>query len=384
MSRLRRMTVAIAVLVASALAAGLPGINTASAAKTKRFDQRTVRAIDAIVSATKNGAGVPGMVVGVWDPKRGTLLKGYGTGNLAQPASTIASDDHVRIASITKSFTATAILQLVARKQLALDAHLSEFVSDIPNGDTITVAQLMNMTAGVFSYTEDETFLTDYFADPQFPFTAQDALAIVRAHTPDFAPGTDIHYSDSNYVLLELIAEKVTGMRLGEVIQKRILDRVELDATSYPTTDSMPEPFSHGYLSQPLGGPRDVTLGNPGVAGGAGAMISTVEDLHRWAVALGTGSLLPKALQRERLRTRAIVDTPKLTISYGMGITNLNGFLGHDGGILGYATAMFYLPEEKATIVVASNSDNVSAQSALWTFIGIASYLYPEQFPKGL
>ena len=167
MSRLRHMTVAVAVVVAIALAAGLPGVNAASAAKTKRFDQRTVRAIDAIVSATKNGAGVPGMVVGVWDPKRGTLLKGYGTGNLAQPASTIASDDHVRIASITKSFTATAILQLVAKKQLALDAHLSEFVSDIPNGDTITVAQLMNMTAGVFSYTEDETFLTDYFADPQ-------------------------------------------------------------------------------------------------------------------------------------------------------------------------------------------------------------------------
>jgi hypothetical protein len=86
-------------------------------------------------------------------------------------------------------------------------------------------------------------------------------------------------------------------------------------------------------------------------AGGAGAMISSLEDLHQWG---------------------------------GLGISNLNGFLGHDGGILGYATAMFYLPKAKATIVVESNSDNVSAQSALWTFIGIASYLYPEQFPKGL
>ena len=91
-----------------------------------------------------------------------------------------------------------------------------------------------------------------------------------------------------------------------------------------------------------------------------------------------------QSLQQERLETHPLVTTPKLTIAYGLGITNLNGFLGHDGGILGYATAMFYLPKAKATIVVESNSDNVSAQSALWTFIGIASYLYPEQFPKGL
>ena len=185
-------------------------------------------------------------------------------------------------------------------------------------------------------------------------------------------------------MLLELIAEKVTGEPLGDTIQSQILDKVELDATSYPTTDAMPDPFSHGYLAQPLGGPRDVTLGNPGVAGGAGAMISSLEDLHKWAVTLGTGALLPKSLQQERLRTHPLVTTPKVKIAYGLGITNLNGFLGHDGGILGYATAMFYLPKAKATIVVESNSDNVSAQSALWTFIGIASYLYPEQFPNGL
>jgi D-alanyl-D-alanine carboxypeptidase len=323
-------------------------------------------------------------VVGIWDPQRGTLVKGYGTGDLTDPQSTIATDDHVRIASVTKSFTATAILQLVAAKKLSLDAHLSEFVPDIANGDAITVAQLLDMTAGVFSYTEDDTFVTNYFANPQMPFTAQDALSIVRAHEPDFAPGTSVHYSDSNYVLLELIAEKVTGEPLGDTIQSEILDKVGLDATSYPTTDAMPDPFSHGYLAQPFGGPRDVTLGNPGVAGGAGAMISSIEDLHKWAVTLGTGTLLPKSLQQERLRTHPLVNTPKVKISYGMGITNLNGFLGHDGGILGYATAMFYLPKAKATIVVESNSDNVSAQSALWTFIGIAAYLYPEQFPKGL
>jgi D-alanyl-D-alanine carboxypeptidase len=385
--RCRSAAVAVALtLVVSVVAVSAsPSIEaTASAAKPKTFNASTIRAIDAIVNAAKNGAGVPGMVVGIWDPKRGTLVKGYGAADVTQPQTTIAADDHFRIASITKSFTATAILQLVAAKKLSLDAHLSEFVPDIANGDAITVAQLLEMTAGVYSYTEDDTFVSNYFANPQMPFTAQDALTIVRAHQPDFAPGTDIHYSDSNYVLLQLIAEKVTGQPLGNIIQSHILDKVGLDATSYPTTDTMPDPFSHGYLEQPIGGPRDVTLSNPGVAGGAGAMISSLEDLHTWAVALGTGALLPYSLQQQRLQTGTLVTTPTIKFSYGMGITNVNGFLGHDGGILGYATAMFYLPEAKATIVVESNSDNVSAQSALWTFIGIASYLYPKQFPNGL
>jgi D-alanyl-D-alanine carboxypeptidase len=380
-----RRGVVIAAVVGLASVAVAPLMSApAAAASTKKFDPTTIRAIDAIVNATKNGSGTPGFVVGIWDPKRGTLIKGYGTGDLTDPQSTIATDDHVRIASVTKSFTATAILQLVAANKLSLDAHLSEFVPDIANGDAITVSQLLGMTAGVFSYTEDDTFVTNYFANPQMPFTAQDVLSIIRAHDPDFAPGTSAHYSDSNYVLLQLIAEKVTGEPLGDTIQSQILDKVGLDATSYPTTAAMPDPFSHGYLAEPYGGPRDVTLGNPGIAGGAGAMVSSVEDLHTWAVALGTGALLPKSLQKERLVTHPLVTTPKIKLAYGLGITNVNGFLGHDGGILGYATAMFYLPKAKATIVVESNSDNVSADSALWTFIGLAAYLYPEQFPKGL
>ena len=381
-TRRRVRTVGVALVASMALVPALAW--PAEANHGKRFDPKTIRAIDAIVNATKNGSGTPGVMVGIWDPKRGNFVKGYGTKDLADQQPPLTAKDRVRIASVTKSFTATAVLQLVAGKKLSLGAHLSEFVPDIENGDAITVQQLLDMTAGVYSYTEDQTFLTSYFANPAFPFTTDDALGIVRAHSADFAPGTNTHYSDSNYLLAGLIVEKVTGRPLGDVIQRQILDKVDLSGSSYPTATTMPDPFSHGYLAQPLGAPRDVTESNPGAAGGAGAMISDLDDLHAWAVALGTGTLLPKNLQRLRLKTRPLVDTPKLKVAYGMGVTNVNGFIGHDGGILGYATAMFYLPEEKATIVVESNSDNVSAQSALWTFIGLASYLYPDQFPNGL
>ena len=292
----------------------------------------------------------------------------------------------MRIASVTKSFTATAILQLVADEKLSLDAHVSEFVPDIADGDQITVHQLLDMTAGVFSYTEDEALLTSYFANPQFAFTAEDALAIIRAHQPDFAPGTDVHYSDSNYVLLQLIAEKVTGQPFGETYP------VADPRQGGPRLDELPDDRRDAGAVQPRlpraaarRAPRRDPR-QPRRRRGCGG-----DDLdRRGSPPLGGGARQghappAKSLQNERLQTHPLAKTPKLTLAYGHG--------DHQRSTASSATtvgssatrpAMFYLPKAKATIVVESNSDNVSAQSALWTFIGLASYLYPEQFPKGL
>ena len=308
MQMLRRIVVIVSVVVTAGVAVG-PSISApAAAASAKKFDATTIRAIDAIVNATKNGSGTPGMVVGIWDPKRGTLVKGYGTGDLTDPKATIAIDDHVRIASVTKSFTATAILQLVAANKLSLDAP--------PLGVRARHRERRRDHRQAAPRHDRRRVLVHRGRHLRHQLLREPADAVHRAGcarpssvpTSPISPlGPPTHYSDSNYVLLELIAEKVTGEPLGDTIQSEILDKVGLDATSYPTTSAMPDPFSHGYLAQPFGGPRDVTLGNPGVAGGAGAMISSLEDLHQWAVALGTGALLPKSLQQERLKTHPLV-----------------------------------------------------------------------------
>jgi D-alanyl-D-alanine carboxypeptidase len=125
-----------------------------------------------------------------------------------------------------------------------------------------------------------------------------------------------------------------------------------------------------------------VTLSNPGVAGGAGAMISSVGDLMTWARELAGATIIGPTLQALRLHTRPLSTGP-INLSYGMGIMDLNGFLGHNGGILGYSTAMFYLPKRHATIVVEANSDNVSSTVATSIFVALASYLFPHQFPHG-
>jgi D-alanyl-D-alanine carboxypeptidase len=336
--------------------------------------------MDSIVAAGMGSSSTPGVVIGVWDPGVGAYVHAFGTSDVSTGAP-ISVVDRFRIASITKTFTATAILRLVDEHRLSLGAHLGAFVPGIENGGRITIAELLNMTAGVYNYTEDPSFISGYFSNPLLPFAAQDALAIIRRHEAPFKPGEHVEYSDSNYVLLELVAEKVTGEPLAQLIQQQILDPLKLTDTSYPTTSRMPSPFTHGYLTEPVGR-RDVTLSNPGVAGGAGAMISALDDLKVWAKALATGSLLSQRLQRLRLRIRPLA-TGKVTLGYGMGIMNLNGFVGHNGGILGYGTAMLYLPSKHATIIVEANNDNVSANVPTGIFIGLASYLFPHQFPRG-
>ena len=290
----------------------------------------------------------------------------------------------IRIASISKSFTATAILRLADQRKLSLGDPLGKYVPGIQNGDRITVAQLLDMTSGVYDYVNDPAVLRAYARNPLRPFSLSDVVAIIKRHKPLFDPGKDVVYDNSNYYLLGAIAEKVTHTQLSATIKSQILRPLGLRRTTYPTTAKLPAPFSRGYLDQPDFPPRDVTASNPAFAGGAGAMISTLGDLRIWAKALATGSLLAPATHALQLRARVLSQSPKVSVSYGMGITEINGFLGHDGAIFGYGSAMFYLPSRDATIVVIGNNNDLGQPKPLITAIALAAYLFPSQFPNGI
>lgn len=195
-----------------------------------------------------------------------------------------------------------------------------------------------------------------------------------------------MEYSDSNYFLLGLIVQKVTHQTLARVIQDRIINRLHLRDTSYPTTPAIPAPFSRGYFAETPTSPlRDVTLSNPNIGAGAGAMISTLGDVKVWARALATGALLTRRTQTERLHTVPLGGVPgKISLRYGLGILNVNGFIGHNGAILGYGTAMFYLPSAQATFVVEGNNNNLTSTVPTDIFIQLAAYLFPQRFPNGI
>jgi D-alanyl-D-alanine carboxypeptidase len=346
------------------------------------FSAEEQLALETIVERQLAAQAIPGAVVGVWVRDRGAWTHAAGIADL-DTATPISSDDHFRIASVTKTFVATVVLQLVDEGALRLDDRLESFVTGIPNGEQITVHQLLGMTAGIFNYVTDPLFEEAYSADPLMPFTPDDAIAIIERHPPDVPPGERMQYSDSNYILLGLIIEQVTGQSAGDAIASRIIEPLRLTGASFPTTPEMPEPYARGYAADPGSAVlRDLTASNPNVAWTAGAMISTLDDLRVWAKALAEGTLLDPRTQQERLEVGGKKQGPGFSLGYGLGIMEVNGFYGHNGSIYGYSTWMLHSPDLDATIVVLANRGETQAEFAGTMAIDIAHLLFPEQFPR--
>jgi D-alanyl-D-alanine carboxypeptidase len=336
-------------------------------------------AMQQIVDEELAKQGAPGVLAGVWVPGGGRFVAAEGLSNRAA-GTAMRRPDHFRIASITKTFIATAVLQLVDRGKVRLSDPISRFV-DWPGGRRITVRQLLNQTSGIYNFVEDPVFERRFDADPTLPWTAPaDGLDIARGRDPYFRPGKGFHYSETNYYLAGMIVEKVTGTPIERVLRRRILRPLGLRETSFPSTPALPAPFTRGYLEE-NGVLRDVTASNPKVSWTAGAMISTLDDLRVWARALATGRpLLKRRTQRARL-PKVTIEKEPITVKYGLGMFSINDFLGHNGAIFGYSTTMLYLPKTGATIITfmnkASNESDESGEAAIL----LAKLLYPKRFP---
>jgi D-alanyl-D-alanine carboxypeptidase len=365
--------VVVAVLTFLGFSAELRGIALADEA----FPSADERALIDIVEKGRTAQRQPGLNVGIWLPGRGSLVRAFGTGDLTSGAP-MRLDDHVRIASITKTFTAVAVLQLVEENRLGLDDRLSSYVQGIDNGDRITIRNLLGMTSGIYDYTSDELFLRAFTDNPLMSFSPKDVIDIVNRHKPEFVPGEKVSYCDTNYILLGAIVEKVTGEPIYKTIAEKILKSLGLKNTSFPIDPTMPEPFARGYYAgeDGRGDSKNYTLTNPAVAWTAGAMISTLEDLRTWAKALATGSLLSQSARVEQRKFGTIATRP-LHVGYGLGIGNFGGLIGHNGAIFGYTTAMFYWPEADAIIVIAGNQASNFSNAATEIAVQVAEYLFP-------
>lgn len=352
-----------------------PAVNAAAGPPFSPDEQL---ALEAIVAEQVGRQRVPGAVVGVSIPGRGAWVHAHGIADL-RTAAPIATDDHFRIASVSKTFTATVVLQLVDEGKLALDDTLEPYVSGIPNGSEITIRQVLQMTAGIFDYSLDEQVVTEYDRDPTILITADDVIAIVARHGPDFAPGESLSYSDTNYFLLGLVIEQVTGMGAVQALQEYVFTPLGLTETSLPDTPEMPAPFARGYIATSARDDalRDVTLSNPLTAWTAGGIVSTLADLLVWAEALGAGTLLTPETQRERLRFEPVPGGSRLPVGYGLGIMDVAGFVGHNGAIYGYSTWVLYDPQSQGSLVVLANRGELTTEYAAPIAVDIIELLFP-------
>ncbi|WP_030158766.1 serine hydrolase domain-containing protein [Streptomyces sp. NRRL S-244] len=311
--------------------------------------------LDAAVRQVMRETQVPGVTVGLWAPGKGSYVKTFGVADKATRAP-MATGLHVRIGSETKTFTVTALLQLVDQKKTGLDDPVGTYVKGVPNGDRITLRQLAGMRSGLFNYSLDGDFIKKLQADPQQSFTPRQLLDYAFKHPVQFPPGARFDYSNTNLILLGLVVEKVTGRPLHEVITEKVLAPAGLRHTVFPTSAAVPDPYAHGYTDQTASGKiEDATHWNPSWAWAAGAMISDLQDLRSWARTLATGRLLTPATQAERLKTTPM-DLPG--DGYGLGIFNVQGWIGHNGSIPGYEVLPVYLPQAQATMVILLNTDD--------------------------
>jgi D-alanyl-D-alanine carboxypeptidase len=339
--------------------------------------------VDNAVADVMSEYGLPGLMIKITGPA-GSYTKTYGVSNI-KTNRPLKLRDGVRIASITKSFTATAVLLLVQDGTLRLDDKLAEYVEDIPFGEQITIRELLAMRSGVYEFSDDPDFLTTFNADPLYPgWKPEKILPILRSHEPQFPPGTRTVYTDSNYILLGLIIEKATGRSARRVITDSVIKPLGLMRHTYfPAGPGLRAPYAHGYYAgdDNMGPVVDYTKSNPNVPWTGGGMVSTLTDLQTWGKALAKGTLLSKRLQRERLEATAFSNvTANFFFGYGLGIIKIGDWFGHDGAILGYSTVTFYEPDSGAQIVAAANRSSNSSTPTLDVFGRIAMHLYPDSF----
>ncbi|MET7484656.1 serine hydrolase domain-containing protein [Streptomyces sp. NPDC005538] len=321
------------------------------------LDHRTTARLDKTIEDVRRQAAIPGVVVGLWMPGKGCYVRATGVADTAthRPMTT---DGYLRIGSETKTFTVTALLHLVDEHRVRLDDPISRYVDGVPDGHRITLRQLAEMRSGLFPYSADPDFAKDLLSDPQRSFTPRELLAYGFKHKNTFAPGKEFQYSNSNLVLLGLVIEKVTGQHLADYLDMHVLRPAQLPDTLLPHGTEFPDPHPHGYTNQTLSGATvDSTDWNPSWAWAAGGMISNLHDLHHWAKIVATGELLSTRTQAQRLKT---IPTGIPGLSYGLGIFETGGWIGHNGSIPGYETVTVYLPAEKATLVVMINTDITS------------------------
>ncbi|WP_345382079.1 serine hydrolase domain-containing protein [Pseudonocardia yuanmonensis] len=332
------------------------------------------RALDEVVARVATELRQPGMVVLIRTPQ-GEYVNAHGVTE-RNGTTPVALDTRLRIGSNTKTWTGTAVLQMVQAGKIALTDPVSKYLPDVPGGDTITIAQLGDMRSGLHNYTETLELNRALDDEPQKVWTTEELLGLAFAQPPYFPPGQGWHYSNTNTVLLGEIAEQIDGKPLGQIFQDRFFTPLGMTGTSYPaaTDTAIPAPSARGYLygtnvetmedpsipadqlAQVEAGtlaPRDVTNDNPSWTGAAGQGISTATDLAMWVEAMVDGKLLDAATQQARMD--GVLPTGRGT-SYGFTLAQMGPLYGHTGELPGFNSFMGYDPVNKATIVAWGNS----------------------------
>jgi CubicO group peptidase (beta-lactamase class C family) len=297
-------------------------------------------------------AGEPGAAVLVAQDGQVLLRKGYGMANL-ELGVPIQPDMVFEIGSITKQFTAAAILLLQERGKLSVDDEVTKYLPDFPtHGQKITLEHLLTHRSGVPSYTS----LPEWLPRIREDLTVQQIIDLFKDKPLDFSPGEKMSYSNSGYILLGAVIEKASGKSYEDFVEQEIFAPLGMKRSRYGHQTEIVPGRAAGYDKTEDGYQvaEYISMTQPYAAG---ALLSTVDDLALWVEALSSGKLLGKAAL-ERMTTPATLTSGKPTkYAYGLGISEEDGtrIIAHGGGIPGFSTYLLSIPDRRLLVVVLSN-----------------------------
>jgi D-alanyl-D-alanine carboxypeptidase len=353
----------VSVTVAACVASGAAGSQRAGPSRPD---------LQRIVTELRN-AGAPGVAMLVRN-QAGTW-RGTAGAAVLEPRRAMRATDRFRVASVTKTFVATVVLQLVGEGRLALDATVDTWVPSLRKGPRITVRQLLNHTSGFASFTESaeaERLYGRYLENVRFDVPVRRAIAVADAQPLAFPPGERHRYTNTGYDVLGLIVERVTREPLGRVLEKRIFEPLRLRSTSFEPKPLAPRGVAHGYAiaggdlqRASWEGPQDVTHASLFGTWASAAVVSSVDDLATFFGALFGGELLPRRLLTAMQRTVAMEDPRERG---GLGVYRYRvpcGYgWGHGGATLGYTVNVVASRDGSHVVVIATNANTLELARA--------------------
>ncbi len=310
----------------------------------------------------------PGAAMAVKLPDGTThyFASGYADNNTKEP---LTPDHLFRIGSTSKTITAVAVLILYQDGLLSLDDSVESILPGIipEYGDDITIRMLLNHTSGLEDYVscpfEDSYFFYVLRDNPERSWTPEELVAIAVDCGLADTPGQTFMYSNTNYILLGMIIEAVSGQSFEDYIQAHIFDVLDMPQSSVPVENGFEDDFAHGYYERDEDGVLyDYSIQNPSAVWAAGNMISSPADLLVWVEALTSGDLLGDDAFDQQLQMVSLGEEAGGAM-YGLGILAADDALGHNGSVLGYQIQMF--ERKGAYIVIYTNcyfetQDNIS------------------------
>jgi CubicO group peptidase (beta-lactamase class C family) len=327
--------------------------------------------IDHVVNEALGATGVPSASIAVVRGGRIVLARAYG--RQSPEIATATPDALYQIASISKQFTAAAILILRDQGRLSLDDHVSKYVPGITGGDRITIRQLLSHTSGLQDY-----WPQDYsFAAMERPVTPQQIVAR-WAHQPlDFAPGTQWQYSNTGYVVAGMIVERVSGQPLLAFLQSHVfrplgMHPIDQDLAIGPG-------FPIGYRRNALGPVRPETPAARGWLYAAGELAMTASDLARWDIARIDRALLPARDWAEQETPIILPNGVSSNYGLGVGLRDINGHhaVTHGGEAVGFLSTNIVFPHDREAVVVLVNAWFGDAHDRIAR--GITEVLHPQE-----